>query len=60
MVGQSTLNRAEGLGSVINTGPPCFPSGSMVPEIAISRLGWVGPRTAAWYPSPMVKASARA
>ena len=26
-------------------GPPATPAGSTVPEIAISRFGWVGPST---------------
>ena len=45
---QSTLNFASGVSLVINTGPPCLPSGSMVPDRAISRLGWVGPMIEQW------------
>jgi hypothetical protein len=60
MVGQLTLNRAVGEGSVMSTGPPWLPSVPTVPESAISRLGWVGPITEQWYPSQTVKASARA
>ena len=48
MVGQFTLKRASGDGLVINTGPPALPAGSMVPDIDISRLGWVGPMTEQW------------
>jgi len=45
---QFTLNRASGDELVMSTGPPWWPPGSMVPDSAISRLGWVGPRIEQW------------
>ena len=48
MVGQCTLKSADGSFSVMTIGPPAVPAGSIVPDICMSRLGWVGPRTAQW------------
>ena len=48
MVAQSTLQMASGSSLVMITGPPAFPAGSIVPDSAISRLGWVGPMTEQW------------
>ncbi len=60
MVSQCTLKRAEGDWLVSITGPPATPAGSRVPDICMSRFGWVGPMTEQWYPSHRVKASASA
>ena len=48
MVAQSTLQMASGSSLVMITGPPDFPAGSIVPDNAIRRLGWVGPMTEQW------------
>ena len=48
MVVQSTLQMASGSSLVMMTGPPAFPAGSIVPDSAIRRLGWVGPMTEQW------------
>ncbi len=38
------FHNASGVKLVSVMGPPAVPAGSMVPLLAISRLGWVGPR----------------
>ena len=48
MVSQCTLQMASGFSLVMRTGPPAAPAGSIVPERAMSRLGWVGPMTEQW------------
>ena len=48
MVAQSTLQMASGSSLVMITGPPALPPGSIVPDSAMSRLGWVGPMTEQW------------
>ena len=48
MVGQLALQMASVSSLVMITGPPAFPPGSIVPDSAMSRLGWVGPMTEQW------------
>ena len=45
---QSQFHSASEEPLVATTGPPCLPAGSIVPLVAIIRLGWVGPRIEAW------------
>jgi hypothetical protein len=44
MVGQVHCQRVSGVSLVSVTGPSLVPAGSIVPLLAISRLGCVGPR----------------
>ena len=38
----------------MSNGPPAWPAGSMVPDIAMRRLGSVGPRTEQWSVSQII------